>query len=169
MRSLAIWAGIALLAASATSAQQVVSDTVPHQAAAEVPQDYGAPIALELAEEIIRAGIDLSKKLGLRQSFAIVEPSGELVAFARMNNVGYGSIRAAQLKARTSARYRVATAVREQQVQAGRLVILSNDEVLAIGGGVPIVRNGQVIGAVGVSGGSAEQDAFVGEEIARKK
>jgi hypothetical protein len=86
-----------------------------------------------------------------------------------MNNVGYGSIRAAQLKARTSARYRVATAVREQQVQAGRLVILSNDEVLAIGGGVPIVRNGQVIGAVGVSGGSAEQDAFVGEEIARKK
>ncbi|WEK42239.1 MAG: heme-binding protein [Candidatus Sphingomonas colombiensis] len=100
-------------------------------------------------------------------AFAIVEPSGELVAFARMDDAPYASIRLAQQKARTAARLRVATATLEERVRAGRSVLLSADEVIAIGGGVPIVANGRVIGAIGVSGGSADQDAGIAEAAIR--
>lgn len=129
-------------------------------AAAQAPvEDYGLPITVADALALISKGMAQARKEGLRQSFAVVEPSGELVAFARMDGVSYGSIRAAEAKARTSARHRVATAVREQQLMGRRLSILSNDEVFAIGGGAPIVRGGRTIGSVGVSGGTADQDA----------
>ncbi len=89
----------------------------------------------------------------------------ELVAFARMDDVPYASIRLAQQKASTSARLRLTTAELEERVQkGGRTVLLSSDEVIAIGGGVPIVVDGRIIGALGVSGGTAAQDAAVAEE-----
>ena len=69
----------------------------------------------------------------------------------------------AQQKARTSARFRMTTAQFEERVQTGRAVLMSSDEVIAIGGGVPIVEEGRVIGALGVSGGTAAQDAAIGE------
>lgn len=125
------------------------------------PTGYGPPISLEAAQSIVKRAQEASAARGLRQAFAVVEPSGELVAFARMNDVSYGSIQAALQKARTSARYRVATSEREEQVQGGRLVILSNNEVLAIGGGVPIVEGGKIIGALGVSGASADDDVAI--------
>ncbi|WP_196795264.1 heme-binding protein [Porphyrobacter sp. AAP82] len=118
------------------------------------------------AQAIIRAGLAMAEAEGLKISLAVVEPSGELVAFVRMDGAIYGSIYAAPAKARTAARYRVATASREQQLMGGRLPILSNDEVMAIGGGVPIVREGKVVGAVGVSGGTADQDAMMASAIA---
>ena len=55
------------------------------------------------------------------------------------------------------------TAQFEERVQTGRAVLMSSDEVIAIGGGVPIVEEGRVIGALGVSGGTAAQDAAIGE------
>lgn len=134
--------------------------------APQIPQTYGAPISLGDAQAIIRAGIAMGEAEGLRLSIAVVEPSGELVAFARMDGTTYGSIYVAPEKARTAARYRVTTAAREQQLLAGRSPILSNNEVMAIGGGVPIVRAGQVIGAVGISGATAEQDAKIASAIA---
>ncbi|WP_297509439.1 heme-binding protein [uncultured Caulobacter sp.] len=164
------WAMVALtvqlLCAGAVAAQQPAPSHDPAPAAAPAVEDYGAPIHYDEALKIIQAGMLKSRAAGLRQAFAIVEPSGELVAFGRMDGVSYGAIRAAQLKARTSARYRVATSVRESQLQGGRLAILSNDEVIAIGGGAPIVRDGLIVGAVGVSGGSADQDANVAAAIA---
>ena len=78
-----------------------------------------------------------------------------------MDGVPYASIRLAQQKARTAARLRFATAVLEERVLSGRTVLLSSDEVLAIGGGVPIVVNGRIVGALGVSGGTAAEDAAV--------
>jgi glc operon protein GlcG len=53
------------------------------------------------------------------------------------------------------------TAQFEERVQTGRAVLMSSDEVIAIGGGVPIVEDGRVIGALGVSGGTAVQDAQI--------
>jgi glc operon protein GlcG len=136
---------------------------VPASAQAPVgqPNSYGAPISLHGAQTIISRAMEESAARGFRLAFAVVEPSGELVAFARMDGVSYGSIYAAQQKARTSARYRVATSEREDQLQGGRFVILSNDEVMAIGGGVPIIEGGRVIGALGVSGASAADDAAI--------
>lgn len=129
------------------------------------PAGYGAPIAVAEALALVGRGMELGAARGLRMVFAVVEPSGELVAFARMDDAPYGSIRLAQQKARTSARLRTTTAVMEERVQGGRSALLSSDEVIAIGGGVPIVANGRVVGALGVSGGTAAEDAAIAAEV----
>ena len=130
--------------------------------AAQTP-GYGTPIPLERAMVIIENGMKVGAARKLKLAFAIVEPSGELVAFARMDDVPYASIRLAQQKARTSARLRISTAVMEQRVLSGRTVLMSSDEVLAIAGGLPIIENGRVIGALGVSGATAVEDGAVAE------
>ncbi|AQR73193.1 heme-binding protein [Sphingomonas sp. LM7] len=122
---------------------------------------YGTPIAISEALALIRGGMEKSAARGHKMAFAVVEPSGELVAFARMDDVPYGSVRLAQQKARTSARLRITTAVMEERVLGGRSVLLSSDEVIAIGGGVPIVVQGRVVGALGVSGGTSAEDASI--------
>ncbi len=67
----------------------------------------------------------------------------------------------AQRKARTAARYRLATSVMEERTLAGRIVTLANDDSLPIAGGVPIVVDGRIVGAIGVSGASAADDAAI--------
>jgi glc operon protein GlcG len=140
-----------------------ISLTTPGVSQAPIvqPASYGAPIEVADALKLIDQGMEQSAAKGLRMAFAVVEPSGELVAFARMDGVPYASIRIAQQKARTAARFRMPTAQFEERVQGGRTVLLSSDEVIAIGGGVPIVVDGRVIGALGVSGGTAAEDAAV--------
>jgi glc operon protein GlcG len=122
---------------------------------------YGPPISVREALALIDRGMEQSAAQGFTMVFAVVEPSGELVAFARMDDAPYASGQIAQQKARTSARLRLATADLEERVQGGRVALLSSDEVIAIGGGVPIIREGRVVGALGVSGGTAAQDAAI--------
>lgn len=122
---------------------------------------YGPPISISDARALIDRGIEAAAAQGHTMAFAIVEPSGELVAFARMDDAPYASTRLAQQKASTSARLRLTTAELEERVTAGRTALLSSDEVIAIGGGVLIIADGQVIGALGVSGGTAAQDAAI--------
>jgi glc operon protein GlcG len=120
---------------------------------------YGPPISASDALALIRRGMDQSAAKGFRMAFAVVEPSGELVAFAKMDDAPYASVRLAQQKARTSARLRLTTANMEERVQGGRSALITSDEVLAVGGGVPIVAAGRVVGALGVSGATAAEDA----------
>jgi glc operon protein GlcG len=122
---------------------------------------YGSPIGVSESLALIERGMEKSAAQGLKMVFAVVEPSGELVAFARMDDAPYASIRLAQQKASTSARLRLTTAELEERVQGGRMALLSSDEVIAIGGGVPIIVDGRIIGALGVSGGTAAQDAAI--------
>lgn len=129
------------------------------------PTEYGPPISARAALELINRGMERSAERNLTMALAVVEPSGELVAFVRMDNAPYASSQLAQQKARTSARLRLSTAELEARVMAGRTVLLSSDEVFAIGGGVPIVRNGRVVGAVGISGGAAAQDTEIAMAI----
>ncbi len=125
------------------------------------PTSYGPPIAASDALKLIEKGMKQAEAKKLKMAFAVVEPSGELVAFARMDDVSYATIRIAQQKARSSARFRLPTSEFEARVLAGRIVLLSSDEVIAVAGGIPIMANGKVIGALGVSGGSAQEDAAV--------
>lgn len=124
---------------------------------------YGAPINLAEAEKLIERAIEAARKRNFRMAIAIVEPSGELVAFARMDDTQYGSIYVAQRKAETAARYRGTTAAMEARTLAGRTVTLANADALPIAGGVPIVVDGKIVGAIGVSGAAAAED----DEIAR--
>lgn len=133
------------------------------------PAIYGTPISLTDAQILIDRAIEQSNAKGFKMAIAIVEPSGDLVAFARMDDVPYGSIELAQKKARTSALFRMATAEAEERVQNGRTVLLSADGFIAIGGGVPIVVNGRVIGALGLSGAKAAEDAALAASVVTPK
>jgi len=146
------------LAAVAPAALAQTSPGISKQAS---PPSYGAPISLAAAEALIDRALTAARAGGHRMAVAIVEPSGELVAFARMDDTQYGSIYVAQRKAYTAARYRLATATMEERTLAGRTVTLANDDSLPIAGGIPIVVDGHIVGAIGVSGASAAEDAAV--------
>ncbi len=144
----------------------VLSTPAAAQTPPPTPAVYGAPITVEQALIVVQRGLEEGARRGLPLAIAVVEPSGELVAFARMDGVPYGSIPLAQDKARTSARFRTTTVSREEQVNNGRYALLTADDFVAIGGGEPIVVDGRVIGAVGVSGGTSAEDAVVAAGIA---
>ena len=150
-----------LALALAALAPGVLAQTTPGVSKQASPPSYGAPISLAAAGALIDRAVTAARAGGHRLAIAIVEPNGELVAFARMDDTQYGSVLVAQRKASTAARYRQATATMEERTLAGRTVTLANDDVLPIAGGIPIVVDGRIVGAIGVSGASAAEDAAV--------
>jgi glc operon protein GlcG len=150
---------LAVLACLALAAP-AMAQTAPAPAAAPSPQApaYGAPISMEAAQALIARAVAAAEARHFRMAVAIVEPSGELVAFVRMDDTQYGSIFVAQKKATTAARYRLATSVMEERTLAGRTVTLANEDTLPIAGGIPIVVDGKIVGAIGVSGAAASED-----------
>ena len=151
---------VAVLAVAAPAWAQ--TPPTPAPAAAPAPP-YGAPIGLETAQTLIDRATAAASARGFRMAFAIVEPSGALVAFGRMDDTQYGSIAVAQAKARSAALYRTATSVSEERLTGGRTALLALEGMVPVAGGVPIVFGGRVIGAIGVSGASSAQD----DEVAR--
>ena len=151
---------LAVLATAAPAWGQ--TPPTPAPAAAPAPP-YGAPIGLEAAQALIDRAIEAGRARGFRLAIAVVEPSGELVAFGRMDDVQYGSINVAQAKARSAARFRAPTSALEERLAGGRMALLAIDGILPVAGGVPIVVDGRVVGAIGVSGASSAQD----DEVAR--
>ena len=145
------------LALTAPAFSQTAPAAAAPAASPQVPA-YGAPIGMEAAQALIARAVAAAEARHFRMAVAIVEPSGELVAFVRMDDTQYGSIYVAQKKATTAARYRLATSVMEERTLAGRTVTLANDDSLPIAGGVPIVIDGKIVGAIGVSGAAAAED-----------
>jgi glc operon protein GlcG len=152
---------LALAVAAITPAAQAQTPAPLSKQAQSSP--YGSPISLSQAQRLIERAIAASRAANHRMAIAIVEPNGELVAFARMDDVQYGSIEVAQRKAATAARYRITTAQMEERVMAGRIVSLANEDALPIAGGVPIVIDGRIVGAIGVSGAAASEDHAVAQ------
>lgn len=150
------------LIATPVASQTPAQTPAPVPAAAPAPP-YGAPIGLETAQALIDRAITAASARGFRMAFAVVEPSGELVAFGRMDDVQYGSIAISQAKARSAARFRTATSALEERLAGGRMALLAIDGIVPVAGGVPIVVDGRVVGAIGVSGASSAQD----DEVAR--
>ena len=155
-----------LLAAGAAFAQQQPPagapnlDAVPPQMPFNLP--FGTPVTLEKAQALIQAATAEANKRGWPEDFAVVDWGGDLVAFARMDGAQLASIAIAEHKARTAARYRRPTIAFENGVQKfGFTYLLSLDDVIASRGGIPLVEDGRLIGAVGCSGGTGSQDEAV--------
>jgi glc operon protein GlcG len=125
------------------------------------PPDYGAPISLDQAKEAATAAQAEAKKNGWRIAVAVVDPGGYLVYFERADGSQNASVELAEAKARTAALFRRASKVFADQFAAGNTGFMSfpnGARPIASEGGVPIVVNGKLVGAIGASGGTGQQD-----------
>jgi uncharacterized protein GlcG (DUF336 family) len=132
------------------------------QQPAAPPPDYGLPLSNEQAKAVATAAFEEAKKNNWRMAIAIVGPDGELIYFEKMDGTQHASAKIAETKARTSALFRRPSKVFADQFAAGNTGFMSFPEQsrpIASEGGLPIVFNGKIVGAVGVSGGTGQQDA----------
>ena len=114
---------------------------------------------------LVHAAEKKAAEIGVPECIAVVDPSGELLAFSRMDDARPGSIEIAISKARSAARRRRPTAEEAGgDAMAGlRIALASHLNVTQIPGGLPIVVEEQVIGAIGVSSGTADEDVVVAQ------
>jgi glc operon protein GlcG len=128
-------------------------------AAAQQPL-YGPPISVEDAKKVAAGAIAEAKKNNFNMAVAVVDSTGHLVYFERMDTVQLGSIAIAQDKAMAAANTRRSTKSVYDEVEKGGagLRYLSLRGFVASEGGELLMRDGKVIGAVGMSGGSGAQD-----------
>jgi glc operon protein GlcG len=129
--------------------------------AQQPPPAYGMPIALADARKIVDAALADAERQNLQMAVAVVDWSGNLTAFARADNTQTASIAIALGKARSAAGFRRPSKAFEDALVGGRMAILALEGAVPVEGGVLILREGRIVGAVGVSGGTAQQDGVV--------
>jgi len=123
---------------------------------------YGTPITLEQAKKVADAAEAEARKRNMNMAIAVVEPSGDLVYFRRMDGTQYASIKIAQEKAISAALFRRSSKDFLDRVAKGDLSPMSLRGAVASAGGIPILVNGKIIGAIGVSGGADDPVAQAG-------
>ncbi|ALN61110.1 hypothetical protein GLA29479_224 [Lysobacter antibioticus] len=129
------------------------------------PPRYGAPISLATAGRVMRAAQAEAERLQWPMVIAIVDSGGHLVMLHKLDQAQYGSIPVAQAKAETAVKFRRPTKAFEDAVAAGGLGLrlLGIDGLLPLDGGLPLIVGGELIGAIGVSGMQAVQDAQIAQ------
>ena len=124
-------------------------------------------ITLEDARRIIAAAEAKAKEIGQPMNVAVADAGGNLVAHIRMDNAWIGSVDISIKKAWTSRAFDITTKDLAENSQSGDQLFgihaSNNGKVMIFAGGIPLKKNGQVVGAIGVSGGSGEQDHAVAE------
>ena len=124
-------------------------------------------IKLEDARRIIAAAEKKAEQIGQPMNVAVVDEGGNLIAFERMANAWLGSIDIAQKKAWTSRAFDITTKDLGANSQCGDqffgIHASNNGKVMIFAGGIPLKKDGKVVGAIGISGGSGEQDHAVAE------
>ncbi len=124
-------------------------------------------VTLEDARRIIAAAEKKAQEIGQPMNIAVVDSGGNLVAHVRMDNAWIGSIDISINKAWTARAFNISTRDLAQHSQSGGqffgIHVSNNGRVMVFAGGIPLQRGGQVVGAVGVSGGMGAQDQAVAE------
>src|ERR1044071_5326719 len=133
----------------------------PLGAAAQAPPSYGTPIGHDAAMKALAAAEAEAKKNNWFMVIAVVDSGSRLVAFSRMDGAQLGSIDIAMGKAMTANNLRRPTKDLQELVGQGgpNLRLLAAPGVTPLEGGVPIIADGKIIGAIGVSGAASNQDA----------
>lgn len=142
----------------APAASASPAPSVPFAAPPQVP--YGISIGVAAAKIVAAASVAEAQKNNLNMAIAIVDTGGYLVYFEKMENTQTGSVQLAIEKAQTSALFRRPSKVFQDGVAAGGegLRLLRLTGTIPIEGGFPLVVDGKIVGAIGVSGGSGAQD-----------
>ena len=136
--------------------------TVALVAQAQV-QTYGPNITLAQAKTVLAAAEAEAAKQNFTVAIAVVDTAGNLVAFSKGDNTQIASVNVSQGKAYTAVGFKRPTKALQDTLAAGGVGLrtLTLEGVVAAEGGVPLVLNGQIVGAIGVSGMTSEQDGVV--------
>src|SRR5476651_300136 len=123
---------------------------------------YGVSIGLERAKQVMAAAEAEAKRRNWKMNIAVVDTNGELVHFSRMEGAQIASVSISIGKARTAARFRRESRVFYNGFETGHNYYGTLDPgLVASPGGFPLVEGGKLIGAVGCSGGTGDQDALI--------
>lgn len=136
---------------------------------AQMPNPYGLSISLESAKKVAAPALAEARKNGWNMAVAIVDTGGTLVYYEKMDNTQIGSAKVAVDKARSAVLFKRPTKAFQDALAAGGvgLRLLRIEGALPAEGGIPLVVEGKIVGAIGVSGDTSEHDnqcAKVGAE-----
>ena len=159
LRLFVLCAGALLTANAQAQAPAAAPPAVPDVMPFDIP--YGTPITLERARQISDAAAAEARKRNWKMSIAVVGPAGELVFFQKVDGTAHSAARVAESKARSSALFRRPTKVFFDAVESGHPYVMALEGAIAADGGLPLIENGKIIGAIGTSGGTGAQDAVV--------
>jgi uncharacterized protein GlcG (DUF336 family) len=156
-RLLSLLVGTVMLAVAGPAGAQAPATPPPP------PPTYGAPISLEQAKKILAGAEAEARKNNWGMVMVVLDSGGNVVALHRMDNAQLGSIEVAREKAYSAVAYRRPTKAFEDGLAQGgvNLRILKLAGASPVEGGLPVIVDGKLIGAVGVSGALASQDAQV--------
>lgn len=125
-----------------------------------MPNPYGPPISNEHAKKVAAAALAEAVKNKWNMAVAVVDPNGTLVYYEKMDNTQLGSADVAVDKARSAALYKRPTKSFQDNLASGGagMRVMSLRGAIPVEGGVPILSEGKIIGAIGVSGANSDQD-----------
>ena len=125
-----------------------------------LPNPYGTPVSLEDAKKAAAPAIAEARKNNWLMAVAIVDPAGHLVYFEKMDGTQIGSVTVAIAKARSAALFKRSTKTFQDTLAAGGegLRVLKLDNAVPVEGGLPLIVDGTIVGAIGLSGGTSQQD-----------
>ena len=146
-------------------AAAILSATASAQQAPSPPPTtpYGAPLGLEAAKKIMAAAEAEAVKNNWAMAIVILDSTGHIVMVHKLDNTQYGSLMAAEDKATSAINFRRPSKVFEDSVAQGGIGLraLALRGASPLEGGIPIVEDGKIVGAIGVSGGASVQDGQV--------
>ncbi len=125
-----------------------------------MPESYGMPIGLEDAMKAAAAALAEARRNNWRMAAAVVDTGGHLVCFEKMDGTQTGSAAVAIAKARSAALFQRPTKAFQDVLAGGGdgLRVLGLEGAVPVEGGVPLTRDGKIVGAIGLSGGASSQD-----------
>ena len=122
---------------------------------------YGPPITLQSAKQVAAKAMEVAHQNSYRVAVAIVDTAGHLVYFEKLDDTQTASVEVAIAKAKSASTFKRETKAFETALANGRTPILGLPGAVPIEGGIPLLENGKIIGAIGVSGVKSEQDGQV--------
>ncbi len=138
-------------------------------AAQMLPNPYGAPISLEAAKKVAAVAVAEAVKNNWKMAVAVVDPAGVLIYYEKMDNTQVGSADASIDKARSAALYKRPTKAFQDALAAGGagLRVMGLRGADPVEGGVPLLIEGKVVGAIGVSGDTSDHDGVCANAAAQ--
>lgn len=125
-----------------------------------LPNPYGPPVSLENAKKAAAAALAEAAKNHWNMAVAVVDPNGTLVYYEKMDNTQLGSANVAIDKARSAALFKRPTKAFQDALSSGGpgMRVLGLEGAVPVEGGIPIIADGKIVGAIGVSGANSDQD-----------